>query len=497
MKNLVGMMGVMAVLLVASMARAEPLHTRLPPDTLGFIELDPTVVAGPGGRAEDGSALLDAGVQTLSTLGLVPPRATAVADVLALIAEAGTHHSVMALLDADLRAVGSGRERGLDCRSVQLAWLVDVQGQPQDLLNRLNGTLKVLSTQKTARQSVRKTAEEKREFVEFYDTRWPEWLKLCWMQDGELLVLTLGAGAMEHYLADRPVGGLAWTATLAEADAGAARLELSGKIAFHAWVSLKTLRERFAEPMRKTELGRLVAALGLADAEAWILTARAAGRLLSIDAAAVSGGKLTSVPWTVPNADKLPLAQAVPDDATGYLIAEIEWPQLYRRITAILDAVAPNGNGLPAERTVERFCLQNHLDLQKDILANLEPLVLVHDSPRHPLRVPFMLTVVGAARPAEQDRTQRASEALFSALRAVIERSAAPLEAPARPGSEYTRVHMRADKAGIVYVQYGLIGPAWTWSEGRFVYSWSPAAVRYVLPTLKSAAPESFARPSR
>ena len=483
--------------LTAGALGAEPLSTKLPPDTLCFIEIDPT--AFPPGQVKnaDSSVLLELGVQTMASLGLVPDQASALADGLALAANAGTNRNVVALLDADLRATNDG---GLDCRSVQVVWLLDVKGRPQPVLERLGGVLKTLSTQKTARQSIKKTAEEKRQYVEFRDTSWPEWLKLAWMQDGDLFVITLGDGAMEHYLSDRPVGGVPWAPTLASGDALAAKQGSSGAAALRAYVTLKAFRERFAEVTKRTAVGRLIDAMELGGASEWALTARMRQRLISVDASSVEAapaGRMTVTPWTVPHADALALAKLVPEQAQGYLVMDVDWPRLYARVTALLDAVLSDPSDVPMRQRVDGFCLQQKVDFSKDILENLQPRVLIHDYPQHPLRLPLMVTMIGAAKEDRQERAQKATQTIFKAWSEGLAKKFAERQLAPESTGGLSRVQIRTDKEGETYIQYGLIGPAWKWSEGKWVFSWSPAAVRYNLPGIKGASAKDFETPQR
>ena len=107
------------------------------------------------------------------------------------------------------------------------------------MVEKLTHLLDHLSTPQTARQGVRKTAEGKREYVEFRDTSWPAWATMAWVQDGGHFVVTFGPGAMEHYLAGRPAGGAPWIETVAAVDGQAERLGLTGKAILGAGVCVR------------------------------------------------------------------------------------------------------------------------------------------------------------------------------------------------------------------------------------------------------------------
>src|SRR5437763_1756551 len=70
----------------------------------------------------------------------------------------------------------------LQCTSVHLLWILDTP-QPGDMVERITRLVSHFSTRATAQQTVKKTAESQKEFVEFHDSRWPAWLTLDWTQE--------------------------------------------------------------------------------------------------------------------------------------------------------------------------------------------------------------------------------------------------------------------------------------------------------------------------
>jgi hypothetical protein len=469
--------------MAAAAARGEVgLHEGLPEDTLGFVELDPGI---PESRNEPGqNALLDMGLEAMQSFGVLPKEAGLVGDAMGLASVAGNHRNCVALLDADLAVVGNG---GLACKSVQVAWVVETNGQARDagdLVQRLTHLLDNLSTQETARQAVKKTAEGKREYVEFHDTRWPAWLTLAWTQHDNVFVITLGAGAMEHYLSDRAVGGPPWKETVLAADAEAARLgerAATGRVMARMYVTAKAFRERYPEAMNKTVLGRIFASVDLRTADAALFSARTKDRNISLDRALVTAGQMRLAPWTEELPADSPLAKAVPAEATAYLALHMDWEKLYERVTAICDAVLTSKGDEPIDKQVTEFARRQGVDVRRDILRRLSPIVLVHDWPEHPLKLPFMVTALGGADPASKD-----------AIRKLLNAASAELEAKLTKKKARGHFRLRTDKDGVMYMQFGLVGPAWAWSENRWVFSWSPAAVRYNLPMVKGVGADAF-----
>jgi len=474
---------------------ADPIHLQLPQDTLAFVELDPVVSAGNA----DQSALLDLGVQAMQSMGILSRQAGEVGDALSLASVAGNHHSCLALLDADLVA----QDGDLECRSIQLVWIIDTAGQSQDMVDRLTNLLSHLSTRATARQSVHKTPEEKREYVQFHDANWPDWLTLAWTQQGDRFILAVGDGAMEHYLADRPVGGVPWQQTFADIDKAAAQQGSTGDTLARIYVSAKAFRDRFPQPMQKTSLGKLFANFDLSAADAALFSARLHDRAISLDTGCDTNGVVTDVPWTVPlSSANAGLLKLIPPEANAYLALNVQWPALYDHTIALLAAILPATSDGPLDQDIADFARLENVNIQEDILAHLEPIVLVHDWPQHPLRLPLMVTVLAAADPAHQEDVRKALDTLLSEATNSLNRRAARQHvadgaaAPISADADFTHLRLRTtDKDGITYLQFGLVGPGWTWVQNRFVFSWSPAAVRANVPAATTAPADAFSLP--
>jgi hypothetical protein len=503
---------------VARASEPAPLNELLPQDTLGFVEMAPSPQDGKGLA---GSPLIDMGLQAMQSAGVMKEESGLVADVLGLAGEVNSGRSCVAWLDADLSAPpaaaapggGAGAGGGLECKSVQLVWIIETD-RPADMVERLTRLLSHLSTQATARQSVKHTAEHHKEYVEFHDTRWPDWLTLGWAQETDdsatsrpgteitdtreaaettqaaqvpvgngraRFVLALGEGAMEHYLADRPVGDVPWLQMIQSMDSHDAAESTFTRI----FVNTKLLRERFPDAVQRTVLGRLLTSLNLSDSDGCLFVARRKDRVISLASAVATSGKMTPTPWTVALPSSAPLLKAVPDEATAYVVLKVDWPQVYHRVMAVADTLKNDSGNESLEAYVARLAQQRGVDVRKDILDRLQPLVLVHDVPQHPLHLPLMVTVLSAAEPGSEDKVKSALGKLTDAVAARLDAKASggtpvesdPAVTPA-PKLSSLRVRLRTDTDGIRYLQLGLVGPAWGWVENRLVFSWSPGAVR-------------------
>jgi len=463
---------------IAHGADGPPLNETLPHDTLAFIEISPAAeMAGKPNGA------VDLGLRALAALGVAPAAGTA-SDVLGLGGELGANPSCVALLDADLAAGPKGE---LQCRSVQLVWIIKTD-RPQEMVGRITGLLSHVSTQTTAKQEVQKTAEAGKEYVWFHDTRWPAWAELAWEYEaGEgkapgTFTMAFGQGAMEHYLADRPVGDVPWKDFLAAADTEAEKKGVThgGTLPARVYVSPRGFQQRFAEPMKRTSLGPLFSAWELNDIEHSVLTVRQNGRELAIFSAEPGRGGVAVTPWTVSLPPGAALLRALPEDATAYAVFNVQWTPLYQRAMAALDAAFIDPGDEPLETQAAALAQKAGVDLGADILERLEPYVLVHDSPRHPLGIPLMVTTLAAARPGGEAKVR-------SALARITDVVAQDIDAHGRP------VRVRTDSDGVSYVQFGLVGPAWGWIDDALVTSWSPGALRMNRPAAGKVTSAAFA----
>ena len=391
------------------------------------------------------------------------------------------------MLDADL-AVTS--QNDLECRSVQVAWIIDTGGRPNEMVDRLTRMLSHLSTRSTAKQSVRTTPESKRDYVHFHDSMWPDWLSLEWTQQANVFVLTIGDGAMEHYLADRPVGGAPWLPFVEEADKAAAQNHCVGEVESRIFVNAQSFHERFPEGMRRTILGKLFSSLDLDTAQAALFSARIQDREISLDNATQTNGTTTDSPWTVPVSPAL--QKLIPPEASAYLALKLDWPALFTRTLTLLDAIVPD-NKMTLSQMLAKEEARRHVKIERDILPFLEPIILIHDAPQHPLRLPLMVTIIGGAQPDHAVDVKTSLNTLLGVADKLLDqRSNAHASAGNPEMPDLTHLRIRTDKDDVTYVQFGLVGPGWTWAQNHFIFSWSPAAVRYNVPLLSNIPAGTF-----
>jgi hypothetical protein len=479
----------MAWLYVSGAAAGAPITATLPYETIGFIELDPSAMVVPSDRKGRGE-FFDIAVQAMSSLGVMPRQAAAVTNLLRLAGQLGQRHNVLAWMDADFDVDYDTGE--LSAHLPQLVWVIDVGGQPDSFLQLLSAVLSDYSTPQTARQSVRESDGSR--YVEFYDDAWPAWQRLYWLQQGNNLVITLGPGSMHAYLAGSS-RHVPWDATIEKVDRQLKNQSGGGTSAatvFRGWLSLRQMRDRWPDMVTMTVVSRLLRAFDLRFADEVVLTGTLKDREFSISYATLEGSNLSIAPWTAQLEADAPLRKMVPDDASYFMIFNVDWDAIYVRAVNLSDVAAEEHK----DKGIKDALRQYGVDVKDDIVDGLSPLVLIHDSPRHPLRLPGMVTVIAAAKPAAAGRVQAAVNNLIGqAARELDHRAGVPGDswnhdlnvggAAAARADEWAHLQIRRDADDVSYFQYGLVGPAWQWSDGRFIFSWSPAAVRAVADGVK------------
>lgn len=304
---------------------------------------------------------------------------------------------------------------------------------------------------------------------------------------------------MEHYLSDRPVADVPWKGSVAALDAAAARQGIGeGAVVARVFVSPRAFRERYPEAMGRTVLGRLFTTLELATAEASLFTARAAGRELRLFSGSVErAGSVSITPWTVPVGADAAILKALPREATAYLVIRVDWVSFYTRVMALCDAILTDPTDEPTEAVVASHARRQGIDVRKDILERLQPLVLVHDHPQHPLRLPLMVTALAAAQTGSEEKVKTALSRLTAETAAALDAKERPAVEGEEAQGQFTRLRLRTDADGTSYLQFGLVGPAWGWVQNRLVFSWSPGAVRLNRGAAGQVTGGAFAAPAR
>jgi len=153
----------------------------------------------------------------------------------------------------------------------------------------------------------------------------------------------------------------------------------------------------------------------------------------------------------------------IPDGASGYAVVDAEPLTILRgACTAYLASRSPHSReGIRAYwRNLEAAA---GVSIERDIVAYLGGPIIIHDSPRHALGLPFAWTVVA---PIVGDAT---------ALRRHIDRM---VEVVGNELAHGSLVRLECNSEGIWYAHWGLVGPALAVTDRWLVLSFSPSAVK-------------------
>ena len=425
MKPWIGLVLALLFALGGSPLRSEPLRDHLPSDALAFVEIDPTPLAAKTDRKGEGE-FFDLGVQAMSSLGVMPREAAAVTNLLRLAGQLGQRHNVLAWIDADFIVnYDTGR---LTTQSGQFIWIVDVDGQPDPFLALLSAVLSDYSTPQTAHSAsppaakpatwIFTTRAGRRGFIFTGCRKGATW---CWASAAARWSITL-------IRAPNPARGMR---TISAVDRALTRQGATGSPVLRAWCSPDQMRTRWPDVMTMTIASRLLQAFDLRDTDQDLLTGSLREREFLVHNATVAKDALAIVPWTAELPAAAPLRQLVPAEASFYAIFNVDWNAVYDLVVNVVDVAAENHKDEGLQSAVEQFEQLYGVNVRKDIAEGLSPLVLIDDAPRHPLRLPGMVTLIAAAKPDRRQQVRSAVDKLIALAARVLDGRAGAADAGA------------------------------------------------------------------
>jgi len=309
------------------------------------------------------------------------------------------------------------------------------------------------------------------------DKRLPEWAEVRWAAFGDYYVVGLGSRGFE--MAALAIHGE--TATLESDDwFSETHRKIGGP---HDQLIISIRVDRINEQLSDVLGGRLgatVGGLGMGDFERGLWTVGRDGRAITARVAAKRRGRPQTFVETIarPLADDDPIAPLIPDQARTYAIIEQAPAKLIRQVRdAVLAARSP-GSRHALQAGWAQFASDADLDIEHDLLDSLGEQLVIHTYPRHPLRIPLMVTLLAPINGSADD--------VRSALDKTMGQFAKWLSAGASAEPQSNPLAPRLDRTddGIWYIQAGVIGPAVTVHDQLLIVSFSPVAVRQVLATL-------------
>lgn len=317
-------------------------------------------------------------------------------------------------------------------------------------------------------------------YTELRDRRNPHWAVITWGRVGTFYLVTLGTDARKRIQdtldARSPsLGADPWFRS-ALADTGGHHCGV------YWYLGFDRLRKQTDSSFNR-KLSASLAPLGLAHAERGLWTLGKKGRSVEWHSKVRRKGKDTAHVIAGEALRGTLLQPSIPADATAFAVIDCNpATALQAARTSYLATRAPRPRHQKKSfwDEVEK---DSGIDVQRELYSHLQRPLVIHNFPRHPLRLPLALTLLlptDGQRKTLQDNIDRL---LGTAARKIEEQSLVKLE--------------RADD-GIWFLQFGLQGPAVGVTNRWVVVSFSPDAVRRNIDWLKNqqATPKDNSTPS-
>jgi hypothetical protein len=153
----------------------------------------------------------------------------------------------------------------------------------------------------------------------------------------------------------------------------------------------------------------------------------------------------------------------LPSGATWFAAIDIDAKRTFGLFRAAYLAARSPSVGLSARQFWSDIEAESGVNFENDLFGRLKPPLLIHDFPRHALRLPlawsFAFPIAGDA----------------AAMRATVDRLFEYVRTRMAPTG---LVRLQRDTDGIWYISAGLAGPAVTVTEAALCISFSPSALR-------------------
>ncbi len=384
-----------------------------------------------------------------TTLGVV-------ADVIAIHPELACYPRAIVLFDvqADPLSGGGFRLSGISAGMVVVTGKDHLRvGQAiQSMLNRYAKGDTACLTQRKANGTVIYTLVER---------RLPEWAPIEWGLVGDCYVITIGAGVFERLAS--AIGGQANSLDVEEWFVNAHRRCRGPRARWEWYIDFQMLCSRLAAVMGEKPR-QVLGKLGLGDVSRGLWTVGPDCR--AVDAACLlhAAGRDRYIPITVTGKPTCALDGVIPPEShSGAVIRARPREMIPRVCNACLAARSPS---IQRGLTMRWGALESELGIsaETDILAQLGPHVVIHDFPRHPLRLPLFQTLL--------IQIDGSADSVRRALDGLLARAQEWLDARA----DFVGLEQAED--GVWFVRLGLYGPALAVTERWVILSYSPQAVR-------------------
>ncbi len=312
------------------------------------------------------------------------------------------------------------------------------------------------------------------------DARLDPWVVIEWGSVGEDYVIAIGPTAFDRIFKTRsgdilPLLHDPWFQPAHEQCQGfRARVELT----IHIDQVLKRLR-----PMMDATPEEVAAALGLANVDRALWTIGSAGRAVAAFALFQKANQQELIPICSPKPGQ-PSDPRVPERASTFAIVQESPHDLVHRIAATYLACKSESTQSNLRDLWAQIQAEIDLDIDRDLLRQLGPEIVIHDYPQHPLMFPLARTIVleitgsPTAVRTSVDRLMRRWQAIFRSQH-----------------EKFFSLQLKQADDGLWFFQMGLYGPALGVTDRWVVIGYSPVAVRSNIALLEHVSPSGVPKP--
>ncbi|MCH7591618.1 MAG: hypothetical protein IH989_02405 [Planctomycetes bacterium] len=397
-------------------------------------------------------------------------------DLAAALSVVFDHPHAVALLDVKAR---SGSDDGHELAALQAALIIRTDGDNKRITERIQHLLGVYTNTQYASLSEQSAGDMT--WFSLRDARLGDWAVIAWGAYGDYYVVVIGEGAFERIVATirDPKDSLrhdAWFARAVRQTAapmtgdGTATVGLPTEPSYAWYVRFDRLR-RSSDAGFDAKVQWVQFSLGLAGVDRGLWMAAQSPATGSVEVVGVHRQKdrdtLHRLAGEFAGAD-LP-DDAVPDLVVGFAVIDCIPSAVWRGASNAYLGSRGSNSKERCELGFDRIEEESGVSVEQDILSLLGGPVVIHNYPRHALRLPLAWTLVVPVRGDPRVLRDRVDKV----LRAVQRQQASE-----------NGVQLVRTTDGIWHLQYGLAGPALAITDRWLVLSFSPYAVRQNLALL-------------
>lgn len=298
------------------------------------------------------------------------------------------------------------------------------------------------------------------------DRRLADWVVLSWGRLGDDFVVAIGEGSLERIAATLPNPDRHVRRTPSVADDrwfvdGLNRLAAEDAL-LTVYLRCDELR-RTSGPALATKIDRVLGALKIAGCERGLWAVGYAGRSVEIRQVLRIGSSDEVTTITGEGVLDASNAPSVPDSATAFAAVDVKPSVWLDRARNAYLAGRSSTNQAGSRAYWRDLETRAGIRFADDIFAGLSGPIIVHDFPKHALRLPPAWTIV-APISGDADRLRRSLDALFTTWQRELE--------------ETCSMRLRRDDDGVWHLFVGVEGPALLVTDRYLVISFAPPAVR-------------------